>query len=257
MWLLAAALWAACKLATLIVAPRAPTARTLAYLFLWPGMDAARFLAPTPPAPRPPASEWTRAALAVVVGGILLVAVVPAVPGRLWLVRGWVALAALVLLLHFGTFHLLSLAWRAAGVDAPPLMDRPLAARSVADFWRRWNGGFHALAQALVFVPLRRRRMSPRLALLAAFVASGLVHDLVISVPARAGFGLPTAYFLIQGVALLAERSRPARRLLRSRAAARAFALVIAAAPAYALFHPPFIAAVVLPMLRASGIVND
>jgi hypothetical protein len=52
----------------------------------------------------------------------------------------------LVLVLYFGSFHLLSCAWRSAGVDAHPLMNWPLAAESVSEFWgRRWNTAFRDL----------------------------------------------------------------------------------------------------------------
>src|SRR5512145_556341 len=46
MWLLAAGIYAACKWLTWYSTPpsRAPWYRHLAYLFLWPGMDASAFL---------------------------------------------------------------------------------------------------------------------------------------------------------------------------------------------------------------------
>jgi hypothetical protein len=78
------------------------------------------------------------------------------------------------------------------------------------------------------------------------------VHDLIISLPAGAGFGLPTLYFLVQGAGILTEKSHWGRRHLRGRAG-RAFAIAVAALPAPILFHPPFITRVILPFMRAVG----
>ena len=93
-----------------------------------------------------------------------------------------------------------------------------------------------------------------RRALLAVFAVSGLLHELVISLPARGGYGLPSIYFAAQGLGLLLERSRAGRRLGLGRGwRGRLFALVVVAGPAFWLFHPPFIHKVILPMLRAIG----
>jgi hypothetical protein len=76
----------------------------------------------------------------------------------------------------------------------------------------------------------------------------------VISLPAGAGYGLPTAYFLIQGLALLLQRSHLGRRLALSRGVAgRVFTIVVVLAPLPWLFHPPFVRNVVLPFLSAIG----
>ncbi len=88
------------------------------------------------------------------------------------------------------------------------------------------------------------------------FAGSGLLHDLVISVPARGGYGLPTAYFLLQGAGLLFERSRIGLRLgLRRGPWGRPYALVVAAAPAFWLFHPPFVLHVIVPFMRTLGAI--
>src|SRR5205085_8727242 len=133
-------------------------------------------------------------------GAALVWGITPLVPTAHPLLLGWSGMLGLVLLLHFGLFRLIALLWQRAGVDAQPLMLEPARATSLADFWgRRWNTGFHQLAHRLVFRPLLRP-LGPAAAVLATFFLSGLIHDLVISVPARAGFGLPTAYFMLPGL---------------------------------------------------------
>jgi hypothetical protein len=79
-----------------------------------------------------------------------------------------------------------------------------------------------------------------------------LVHDLIISLPARGGFGLPTLYFLLQGAGVLIEKSPFGRRHLRG-SAGRVFAIALAVLPLPLLFHAPFIIRVIVPFMRAIG----
>ena len=244
MWLLAFAIYAGCKWLTWWqAAARANPWRQLGYLLFWPGMDARAFLDSRTHPARPSASEWLFAAVKTLLGATLLWGVARLLPAGHPLLVGWTGMIGIIFLLHFGSFHLLALIWQSLGVDARPLMQAPILARSLREFWgRRWNAGFHDLAQRFLFAPLR-----PRLggvgAPLAVFLASGLIHELVISVPAGAGFGLPTAYFLLQGVALAAQGKRTSR----------AFTLLVTAVPAIWLFHPPFVERVIIPFLRAIG----
>jgi alginate O-acetyltransferase complex protein AlgI len=128
-------------------------------------------------------------------------------------------------------------------------MNAPLQSRSVAEFWgTRWNLGFHELANELVFRPTVAR-LGVAGALMLTFFASGVVHELVITVPARGGYGLPTLYFILQGLGLLIERRIPRRRRL----ARRAFALAVVGLPAVILFPPPFVLNVFVPFMRAIG----
>ncbi len=203
---------------------------------------------------KPARKDWWLAGLKTCFGGLLVWGVVRLVPATAALVQGWLGLAGLAFLLHFGLFHLLALAWQRAGVDAQPIMRAPILATSVGEFWgQRWNKAFHQLAHEIAFRPLRRK-LGARLATVAVFLLSGLVHEAVISLPARAGFGLPTGYFLLQGLALLAERSWPGRRLGLGRGwRGWLWTFLWTAGLAPFLFHPPFIHKVILPFLNVIG----
>jgi alginate O-acetyltransferase complex protein AlgI len=147
--------------------------------------------------------------------------------------------------------------WRSAGgapVPRPGRSNAPLRAESLGEFWgRRWNLGFRDLAHAHVFRPLARK-LGAAGATLAAFAVSGAVHDLVISGPARAGWGLPTLYFLLQGCGVLLERSRAGRRFGLGRGTlGRLFTAIVTIAPLGMLFHRPFVERIVLPMLSEIG----
>jgi alginate O-acetyltransferase complex protein AlgI len=228
--------------------------RSLAYLLLWPGMDAATFLNPAARPGTPALREWVAAALKTLLGATLFWGVARLAAPASLLAAGWIGLFGLIFLLHFGSFHLVSLAWRSVGIQARPIMDSPIRAASLSELWgRRWNLAFHVLARDLV-VGVARNRLGAAGATLLAFAASGLLHDLVISVPARGGYGLPTAYFLLQGLGLLVERSPVGTRLgLRGGPRGRVYALIVAAAPAFWLFHPPFVLRVIVPFMHALG----
>lgn len=237
------------------LAARAGRGRSVGYLLLWPGMDARAFLGSGARPAKPAPTEWAFAGAKTICGAWLLAGgLARIIPRDALLVAGWTGLLAGLLVLHFGCFHLVALAWRAAGVDARPIMCAPALATSLADFWgNRWNLAFRQLAYDLVVVPLRRR-LGVSGAGFAAFLVSGLVHEVVISLPAGGGFGLPTAYFVLQGLGVLFERSRIGRRLGLGRGfRGWFFALAVTAGPLPSLFHRPFTTRVVLPLLHAAG----
>src|SRR5207237_864718 len=213
--------------------------RALAYMVAWPGMDAEAFLRRIYRPAQPHPSEWIAAALKTLLGATLIWVVartdVPVNP----LLAGWVGMVGLIFVLHFGTFHLLSLAWRSIGVNATPVMNNPLRSSSVAEFWgRRWNTAFHELATRFTFRPLRPIVGSASATLL-VFLVSGLIHELVISIPAQGGYGLPTGYFVLQGLGVAGERTRVGRRIGLGRGwRGWLVTIVVAAAPAFWLFPP-------------------
>jgi hypothetical protein len=170
------------------------------------------------------------------------------------LALGWAGMAGTVLFLHFGLFHLVSCAWRAVGVLARPLMVHPTHAISLAEFWgRRWNTAFRDVAHRFLFRPL-----APRIgaipAVVVGFVFSGVVHELAISLPAGGGYGGPTAYFSVQAIGLVVERSTIGRTIGLGRGwRGWLFTAVVLLLPVRWLFHDPFVLRVVMPFMEVLG----
>lgn len=257
MWSLALALYIGCKAITWQAAAVRDAAawKHVAYLFAWPGMDATTFLAAADTScARCRSREWLAAAARLASGVVLLFGVARQVPPQHEYFAGWIGMIGIVLILHFGGFHLLSCWWRGKGVTARPLMNRPMTSTSLGEFWgRRWNTAFRDLTHRFLFRPCAQW-FGPRGGILAGFLFSGVIHDLVISVPARGGYGGPTAYFAIQGAAMLLERSAFGRAIgLGSRWRGRVFAIVILLAPVTLLFHPPFVVGIIIPFMHFLG----
>lgn len=246
MWAVAVAIFGLCKILALIAANPGGGWRRGAFLLAWPGMDADAFLHARSVKPTP--TEWLLAWIKTGLGAVLYFGVARQFAHPL--AAGWVGMAGIIFLMHFGSFHVLSCFWRSIGVQALPIMDNPIAAKSAGEFWgRRWNLAFNELAVRFVFRPLVRR-IGVQYAGIAAFVASGAIHELVISLPAGGGWGLPTIYFLLQGCGVALERSRFGRKIgLRG----WCFTFALTAGPAFFLFHPPFVRGVILPMMKATG----
>jgi hypothetical protein len=259
MWLMVLAIFGGFKWLTYCYATESnespSVSRSLGYLLGSLSMDAEAFLA-GPVVHRPKTWDWGTAALNTSIGCILLWGVARwAVPWGDEL-TGWIGLAGIAFLLHFGLFHLWSLAWRTAGVECRHIMHSPARATSVSDFWgNRWNLAFNDIVYRLVFRKLLRK-VGMRWSLTAVFLLSGILHELAISLPARGGYGLPTLYFLLQAVGALAERTKPGRRLsLGHGLRGWLWTLLVVAGPAYWLFHPVFVRNVIVPFMHAIGAV--
>jgi hypothetical protein len=215
-------------------------------------MDAEAFLDASKSVRSPPARTWLWATLETALGGVLLWVVARSIPEGEPLLRGWLGMAGLIFLLHFGTFQIVSLIWQSIGVQATPIMSSPLRSMSLAEFWgKRWNLGFRQLAHELIFRPLHRK-VGVDVAGFLVFVLSGLIHDLVISLPARGGYGLPTAYFVLQGAGMTIEHSRFGKRIGLGRGwQGWLFMAVFAAGPVFWLFHRWFVLRVIVPFMQA------
>ena len=219
-----------------------------AYLFAWLGMDPQPFFMRGEPS-LPTLKNTLGAGNNLVIG---LVCITFAATASLDLrFAGLIGLMGFVLVLHFGLFHLLALGWRRVGFAVHPIMNRPIAATSLADFWsRRWNLAFRDLAHRFVFQPLAKHTGSQG-AMVAVFAVSGIVHDIVISLPAGGGYGLPTLYFLLQAAGLSMQRTRLARQLgLASGVLGWHVTALIVVGPVQWLFHDAFLVRVMLPLVK-------
>ncbi|MBC7782519.1 MAG: hypothetical protein H7144_01660 [Burkholderiales bacterium] len=223
----------------------APPSRHVGYLLGWPGMDAERFLSPSPKLQKPTRGEFLFAISKFLLGVALLLTATLLVDRNV-IIAGWTALVGLSFLLLFGGFHVLSCVWRFRGVDAEPLMHNPAVSRSVGEFWgRRWNMAFRDIAFRFLFRPLTRR-IGPAWATMVGFVVSGVAHEMAITFPAGAGYGRPTLFFVIQGIAMLVER-----RGLGARLRGHMWTVLVTAGSLAVLFPPEFFDRVIAPMIRA------
>jgi hypothetical protein len=229
-----------------------PGWRSVVYLLFWPGMNARSFLHETRRPRHPRLREWLWALLKCCLGGILLWVVARTLPSERPLLQGWTGMLGAILLLHFGSFHILALVCRVRGIYAPAIMASPLRAQSLGEFWgKRWNLGFRDLAHDFMFRPANKC-VSAGAASLLVFGISGVIHDLVISLPARGGYGLPTFYFLLQGLGVVVERSRIGKQVgLGGGIRGRLFLGLVAGVPVFWLFHPVFVMRVMVPFMQA------
>ncbi|MEE3367720.1 MAG: MBOAT family protein [Planctomycetota bacterium] len=256
MWVVAFSIYAGLKWLSFVdgfVMSKSAVGRSLGYLLLWPGMDAKSFSSSSRHIERPRLNEWLMAVANLALGVALVVVAVQFVD-RVRMLAEWIGMAGIVFTMHFGVFHLLSVIWREAGVDAPAIMNAPILSSSLSEFWgKRWNLAFRDLAHTFVFRP-GVGKLGITGATMVVFVVSGLVHDAVISIPAGGGWGLPTLYFVIQGVGVLFERSRLGKRLgTRRGVIGWLFCATVTLGPVFLLFHRHFLERVVVPMLTAIG----
>jgi len=179
----------------------------VAYLPNWFWFELRRV-----PRAQPPALDWRQ----VAVSGPLMIAAVALCAGLLTL--DWTGVPFLVehtakivafamaMMLIGRTFA--ALYRRLVGPASDPI-NNPFAARTPAEFWRRWNRPFRDFFDEYVFRPLGGVA-SPVFATLAVFCASGLMHEYVFGVATSHFQGWQILFFLIQGCAVVATlRFRP------------------------------------------------
>lgn len=208
---------------------------------LWPGMRPSIFTSLGLP-PRDGARRLAAEGLVRCAAGALFLLLARALalslpPAAARLYATPFLLVGLSLVLHFGLLNLLASWWRTRGVAAERLFRDPLHATSLADFWsRRWNLGFTEMTAVVIHRPIRKLA-GGNVAILMSFLASGLLHEMAISVPARGGYGLPTLYFALQGILVLRDTK------------SRALMFLALIAPILLVFHLPFLRTVIWPLV--------
>jgi len=159
-------------------------------------------------------------------------------------------LTGLSFMLHFGLLTITAGLWRLFGANTYLLFRHPANSRSLAEFWgKRWNLAFIEMLSIAVLRPLKNS-IGKEKAVLLSFILSGLLHELAITVPVNAGFGMPTAYFVIQGCAVLAEQAIKKRNapLFQSLLFAKTWLLFWLVAPIGLLFPYQFIRLIIWPL---------
>lgn len=220
---------------------RMPPTATLLFFTIWPGMAVDSLMKRQPPTSAD-VSRFVRGVMFFVAGLAVLVITALGFDRLGPLLSGWLTIAGLLLVVHFGTSEILTCVMRLCGWPVAPLFDRPEASRSVREFWgKRWNGPFIEMDRILFARPLIRRFGAARTTAL-IFAISGLLHEMAISYPAGRGWGLPMLYFAIQAVAVEAER--------RTHQSSKPWTWIVVLGPLPLLFHPAFVLALPTELCR-------
>lgn len=223
--------------------------RWLCFCVGWFGMRPELFAKLFTGPPLPGARKLIISGLISMVGGMTCMAAARWVTSMPLLALA-LLMVGLSLTVHFGLFDLLAGVYRHFGVDCAKFFRAPYLSRSLTEFWsRRWNIAFSEMAAIAIFRPAKSR-VGAETARTMAFLFSGLVHELAISLPVRAGYGLPLAYFLLHAAAMRLEGTEPVRQALKSRPLAHAWTIAWVLLPVPLLFHAPFRHGVLWPLLN-------
>jgi alginate O-acetyltransferase complex protein AlgI len=159
-------------------------------------------------------------------------------------------LAGLSFVLHFGILNLSTGFWRWLGVDVKELFRSPYQAKSLQEFWgRRWNLAFSEMTALVVYRPLKDRYGKTQ-AMMASFLVSGMLHEIAISFPVKAGYGLPLSYFILHGCVMYAEgKVVLVKKITSHPILSHVWVLGWLVLPMPLLFHPAFMQRVVYPLV--------
>ncbi|HYF68469.1 MAG TPA: membrane bound O-acyl transferase family-domain-containing protein [Ohtaekwangia sp.] len=158
-------------------------------------------------------------------------------------------LAGLSLILHFGILNLSAAVWRRLGVNVSELFRSPYKSKSLKEFWgKRWNIAFSEMTTRIAFRPLKSL-VGKEKALIASFLLSGVLHEIAISFPVNAGFGLPMIYFAIHALAMYLEsHAALVQQITQHRWWSHVWVVSLLVIPMPLLFHHEFMQQVLFPL---------
>lgn len=139
------------------------------------------------------------------------------------------------------------------GVELEPQFDEPYLATSLQDFWgRRWNLMVSNILRPTIYEPVRSistsligKKWSPLAAVVATFLVSGLMHELVFyNIGRLKPTGEVMCFFLLHGVCLAAEIA--AKRALKGKICipgivSGPLTIAFVIYTSFWLFFPPFL----------------
>lgn len=205
----------------------------LLYLTVWPGMD------PDPLERRGAEisleGRWFVQGWVTMLLGVVGLAAMP----LLHLDSPWLGIIGVATTVHLGYSDVLSALIRWLGFPVRRLFDNPLSSLTLREFWSvRWNRPFVEMNKVL-FLPLLSPWMGRKAAVTGAFVVSGVLHELAISLPVKAGWGGPLFYFAFQALGMRLQKSD-----------SRLFTWLWLLVPVPLLFHAPFRQDLIAPLLQ-------
>jgi len=167
------------------------------------------------PYERRPSRRQSGTGFAVAVLGTLLMTVLLVMIGHVrWDTQPFlvehVAKAAVVFLLFTAVMDVMVHALRIAGGVARDFTDAPWIARTPGEFWRRYNRSIGQFIEDDVFKPLCHC-VPTRLAIVVAFLVSGLLHEYAFAISVGRVEGYATLFFVTQGIAVAASSGLKAR----------------------------------------------
>ena len=227
----------------------------LFFSLTWAGMKADLFET-LGNKPLPDGNRLIRFGLNRIFFGLLLVFAAHGIvllhlnPDMRYVLVSMILLTAFSLILHFGLLNISAGIWRFLGVNTYPLFNEPLKATSLTEFWsKRWNVAFSEMTSITIFRPLKDKAGSGP-ALMIAFMFSGLLHELAISVPVKSGYGLPMLYFMIHGSVVFVEKMLFRKNILflQNKFFAKLWVIFWLIVPVPLLFHDRFLQEIIWPL---------